>query len=418
MKEQANLKERGQALVIIALAAVALFAFAALAIDGSMVFSDRRHAQNAADTSAMAAALSKVRQGPWESDGLSRAASNGYDNNGTTNEVYVYNPPVDGAYAGNTQYIQVKITSHVETYFARVIGFSQVTNRVEAVTRAIPSAITPLFDGNAVVGLNPSDCKAVKYNGNANTTVTGGGIFVNSDCKSGSAGAFFNNSASAQLTAPCLQAVGTITYSSSAINVPSSCIQSGPPNVVPYNYPPENYYYPDVVCPAGGSQTGNTLSPGTYSGQFPPSGVENLDPGVYCVNGAFRVNANDTLTGNGVFIYMQSGDVTFNGGATINLSAIPGQMDPDSNPYAGLLLYMPMSNCGTISINGNSGSSFTGTIFAPCSDISILGTGDGGLNGQVIGYTVDLSGTSDVSINYDNSLNWNPLIPAQIQVAQ
>lgn len=37
---------RGQALVLIALAAVGLFAFAALAIDGSAVFSDRRHAQN------------------------------------------------------------------------------------------------------------------------------------------------------------------------------------------------------------------------------------------------------------------------------------------------------------------------------------------------------------------------------------
>jgi len=412
MKEQTPQKERGQALVIIALAAVALFAFAALAIDGSMVFSDRRHAQNAADTSAMAAALSKVRQGSWEADGLARAASNSYDNDGTTNEVYVYNPPVDGTYAGNTQYIQVKIISRVDTFFARVIGISQVTNRVEAVTRAIPSKITPLFDGNAVVGLAPHDCKAVVYQGNANTTVTGSNIFVNSDCDDA---AFFNNSSAADLTVPCLNSVGGITYNPGAINVSNGCMASG---AEPYVYPPENYFYPDVVCPTGGSQTGNTLSPGTYSGHFPPSGVEILDGGVYCVNGDFRVNASDTLTGNGVFIYMQSGDVTFNGGATVNLSAIPGPMDPDTNPYGGLLLYMPMTNSGTISLNGNAGSSFTGTIFAPAADISILGTGDGGLNGQVIGYTVDLSGTSEVSINYDNSLNWNPLIPAQIQVAQ
>jgi hypothetical protein len=145
MKKQSNMKikEQGQALVMIALAAVALFAFAALAIDGSMVFSDRRHAQNAADTSAMAAALAKVRAGTWQSDGLTRASSNGYNNNGTTNEVYVYNPPVDGVYAGNNQYVQVKIISQVKTLFARVIGISQLTNRVEAVTREIPSNITP-----------------------------------------------------------------------------------------------------------------------------------------------------------------------------------------------------------------------------------------------------------------------------------
>jgi hypothetical protein len=408
-------KENGQALVIIALAAVALFGFAALAIDGSNVFSDRRHAQNAADTSAMAAALAKVRNGTWEADGLARAASNGYDDNGTTNDVYVYNPPVDGIYAGNNQYIQVKIISQVNTFFARVIGIPQVTNRVQAVTRVIPTTITPLFDGNAVVGLAPEECKAVTYQGNANTTVTGGGIFVNSDCDTGGSGAFFNNSSAAQLTAPCLQAVGTIQYNSSAINIPSSCFGSDAP---PYVYPPENYFYPDVVCPAGGSQSGNTLSPGTYSGHFPPSGVTTLNSGVYCVNGDFRVNASDTLTGHGVFIVMQSGDVTFNGGATINLSAIPGPMDPDTNPYGGLLLYMPLSNSGTITINGNAGSGFTGTIFAPAADVNISGTGSGGFHGQIIGYTVDLTGTSDTTIVYNNNENWNPLIPPQIQVAQ
>jgi hypothetical protein len=412
MKKITKIKERGQALVIIALAAVALFGFAALAIDGSNVFSDRRHAQNAADTSAMAAALTKIRNGTWEADGLARAASNGYNDNGTSNEVSLYSPPIDGVYAGNSQYVQVKITSHVNTFFARVIGIPQVTNRVEAVTRAIPSAITPLFDGNAVVGLAPSDCQAVKYQGNANTTVTGGGIFVNSNCASA---AFFNNSSSAQLTAPCLSSVGGITYNPGAINVPSGCLGSG---AAPYNYPPENMYLPNVTCPSGVSQSGNTLSPGTYSGQFPPSGVTVLNSGVYCVNGDFRLNASDTLTGNSVFIVMQSGDITFNGGATINLSAIPGPMNTDTNPYGGLLFYMPMSNSGTILINGNSGSSFTGTILAPAADVTINGTGGTGLHGQIIGYTVDLSGTSDTSIVYNNSENWNPLIPAQIQIAQ
>ena len=412
MKNLVPTKDRGQALVIIALAAVALFAFAALAIDGSNVFSDRRHAQNAADTSAMAAALTKIRNGTWQADGLARAASNGYDNNGTSNVVNVYSPPIDGVYAGNSQYVQVKIVSHVDTFFARVIGIPQVTNRVEAVTRAVPSTNTPLYDGNAVVGLAPTDCQAVKYQGNANTTVTGGGIFVNSNCASA---AFFNNSSSAQLTAPCLSSVGGITYNPGAINVPGSCLGSG---AAPYPYPPDSLTLPNVVCPSGQSQSGSTLNPGTYSGHFPPSGVTTLTTGVYCVNGDFRLNAGDTLTGNGVFIVMQSGDITFNGGATINLSAIPGPSNPDTNPYGGLLFYMPMSNSGTITINGNSGSSFTGTILAPAADVKLNGTGGTGLHGQVIGYTVDLSGTSNTSIVYNNSENWNPLIPAQIQIAQ
>ncbi len=50
MKKLMPSTQSGQALVMIALAAIGLFGFAALAIDGSAIFSDRRHAQNAADT--------------------------------------------------------------------------------------------------------------------------------------------------------------------------------------------------------------------------------------------------------------------------------------------------------------------------------------------------------------------------------
>src|ERR1044072_8642041 len=87
MKKSMPSTQRGQALVMIALAAIGLFAFAALAIDGSAVFSDRRHAQNAADTSALAAGLAKTRSQAWTTAALTRAASNSYNNNGTTNIV-------------------------------------------------------------------------------------------------------------------------------------------------------------------------------------------------------------------------------------------------------------------------------------------------------------------------------------------
>src|SRR5919106_2821020 len=84
--------EKGQALILITLAAVGLFAFAALAIDGSMAFSNKRHAQNAADTAALAGALSYAREGSTanvETVALARASSNGYTTNGTTTEVTV-----------------------------------------------------------------------------------------------------------------------------------------------------------------------------------------------------------------------------------------------------------------------------------------------------------------------------------------
>src|SRR6266498_3740384 len=75
-----KLNQRGQALVMIALAIVGLVGFAALAIDGGNVFSDRRHSQNSSDTSALAAALALTRgETNWKNFGLDRAINNGYD---------------------------------------------------------------------------------------------------------------------------------------------------------------------------------------------------------------------------------------------------------------------------------------------------------------------------------------------------
>src|SRR5919109_31977 len=83
--------ERGQALIIIALAAIGLFGIAGLAIDGSAKFSDRRQAQHAADAAALAGSLANIKGDPqWKLSALDRALENGYDDNHLSNEVEVY----------------------------------------------------------------------------------------------------------------------------------------------------------------------------------------------------------------------------------------------------------------------------------------------------------------------------------------
>src|SRR5688500_7751299 len=154
--------ERGQALVIFALAAIGLFAIAGLAIDGSAKFSDRRHAQNAADNAALTAALALVNDETsivsgaiqtWQWKAIQLADTNGYDRDLVTNMVWVgrcsdprdddtdfplrYEVPVDcGPYEGRSNYVQVVIKSNVSTYFARVLGIMQTSNLVNAVTYA------------------------------------------------------------------------------------------------------------------------------------------------------------------------------------------------------------------------------------------------------------------------------------------
>ncbi len=178
--------ERGQALIVIALALVGIIAMVALVVDGGRGFLDRRNAQNAADSAALASAYARIKgDQDMVSAALSAAAENGYNNDGTTNIVELYSPPKDGPHSKDVEYIQIIITSHLDTYFARVIGRQQITNTVEATARTKQAEIKELLNGRAVVSLAPaSNCinnLSFWVHGEATLDITGGGIFVNSN---------------------------------------------------------------------------------------------------------------------------------------------------------------------------------------------------------------------------------------------
>ena len=61
-----NRSEKGQAFVLIIVAIVAIFGFAALAVDGGNVYAERRRAQNAADASASGGSFGQAaRKSNW-----------------------------------------------------------------------------------------------------------------------------------------------------------------------------------------------------------------------------------------------------------------------------------------------------------------------------------------------------------------
>ncbi len=165
--------QKGQALILIAFAAVGLFAFTALAIDGSRAFSDKRHAQNTADTSVMAAALAEIRTPgnatakftAGRNAALARAVSNGYNNNGALNVVVantnavivelcsntnVTHAACEGMPAGadSSEYIRVRIVSYLPTTFARIIGRQTITNAAEAIAHVSGSSSTSSGGGS------------------------------------------------------------------------------------------------------------------------------------------------------------------------------------------------------------------------------------------------------------------------------
>ena len=124
----------------------------------------------------------------------------------------------------------------------------------------------------------------------------------------------------------------------------------------------------------------------------------------------------DTMVGTDVTFVMLGGKVTINSNAIISLTA-PG-LGYEGTAMPGILFYLPFahygaldgSGCGNVTqelkINGNSNNTFTGTILAPCSDVSIEGTAASFMfNSQVIGWNVNAGGTSGTSVYYDDAVN-------------
>jgi len=405
--------EKGQVLILIAFAAIALFAFTALAIDGSMVFSDRRHAQNAADTSAMAAALANTRGENYTQAAMIRAASNGYDN-GAMNDVTitVVDTPSGGcAHTGLD--ITVTIVSRVNTTFARVIGRTQLTNVTTATARSCGVLINtnlPYYAGNSVFATKPEACNGANsaslfVNGSGNLQIWGGDMgsaSTDSDCLRFQGG----QTQLKKLGSACADIVSGASSGGTFVGVTGEDGCGAQVYGQNFEEAPEDL---NITCGATATQSGSSMSPGNYSGTFPPAGVTTLQPGTYCLNGDFRVNAGETLTGIGVTIVMNTGTLKWNGTSQVKLFA------PTSGDYQGLVIYAPPTNSyangnNEINIDGSSNAKITGTVLAQNLPCYFAGSGQIQKSKvQFICYTWGMNGNGQGEIEYDSSKFYIPV---------
>jgi hypothetical protein len=449
-------QERGQALVIIALAAIGLFGFSALAIDGSRVFSDRRNAQNAADTAALSAALTKIRGtgNEYVLAAEERAASNGYVSDADSlvevhlcNDTAITTPcqgiPTSGepAQMDPANYVQVRIESIIPATFARVVGRQQFKNTVTAVAYSGPVEPEPVARGAALAALKEEGDATLSGNGVVHLEVHNSGVFNNSrnDC-----GTQINGASGYYWVQTQFQ-FASGTYCSGA-----GGNQLNPVTLTnQIKYPPDlDIKTPTITCSGTGSYTDPhqptvTFSPGNFSGpvNLTAFGNVNFQPGNYCfnqgfsisgtakvvadnariklTNGEFSLNGTSSLTCNNVLFHItqngtgvrfngssridcndvtffaSTGDVSWSGNATVRIFA------PKGGEYEGLLIYLPYGNYSDLTITGNSSNELTGSIFAISSDIVIAGnSGTQGLHSQIVGYTVTLEGHSNTIINY------------------
>jgi len=458
-----NIKsERGQALIIFALAAIGIFGIVGLAIDGSAKFSDRRHAQNAADSAALAAALAKANaldaglsNSPAEcpptsglpSDvcaavitaALNLANENGYDNS-SSKQVDVYSPPISGYYTGDPSYVQVIIDSDVNTTFSRVVGIDQTHNLVEAV--AMTKEGGALGNGAMIIAYDPDpSCSSgvgsgggsVDVSGNSTITLSGGGIFLNSDETCGYSAP---NCPNLTITGGGINTVGGDNIDQACQTAPEFYNQD--PVVIP-----DDIYWPDVPVECSIPATADFLGvdpsdnkgewlihPGYYE-QFPQaslvankqhiymaSGVYCIDPGgtshdfdlswspvdFVSLNGSIDPSENKYHAYNpdGVTLYIKSG-----GGFSINANN-PTYLDAStSGDLQGYLMVLEGTHTSieSCSISGGADIDINGLIFAPYCDITVNGgsSSTAVINAQLIGWDIAIDGGADITFNYDPS---------------
>lgn len=415
MHKKAN--ERGQAMIFIVLGFIIILGFVGLAIDGGMVYSDRRHAQNAADASALAAAGRAAQFLENVSNQLqyvnfvcgnsyiAQASNNGVEaaiNRAGTNDFTIDNDASDfnGVswrcetfnYGGFTdKYIDytVWITTITPANFSRFLFNAPLESRVQAVARLRPRM--SLAFGHAVVATNTEACdgnsNGVIISGDSTTHINGGGVYSNG-CLKGN-----GNSFGVQVDN------GTVVYTSeiegnfsntdptpvqSPMPIPDFALEVEAPNCAD----PAAHNLTSIVQTANGAYT-------------------ELDPGLYCLNGTgtvLKILGGDFIA-QGVTFYIPHGSVEISGGANVHLFA---PQDIDASPeMKGMLFFLPESNHSTVSMQGNSDSTFLGTVFAPGGEVILTGTNGTHptFNTQIVAYNVDISGTVDIDINFAQAQN-------------
>lgn len=404
--------EKGQALILVALAAVALFAFAALAIDGSRAYSDKRHAQNAADTAVLAGALAYTRASDTDkaveatiysiisSAAQDRATSNDYDNNGISNKVTITAVDVPaGGCPGNVdgKDITVDIVSYINTTFARLLGREQITNAVTATTRACGFYWSPLFNGDAIVGLNPNTSQCGFDSGTSNSAkwkIKGSGLFSNG-C------AYSKNTASVNFVdGDCATAVGAASN--------FACSQS--------NQVTRKIKYPEDVLKEMPSNPCDG-TPGDI-GLPPPASGSTFTNGVYCIADMDAYDSADIVLSNAtLYVTDTNFELKFAGGG--GFSGTPSSGGEFADYY--MVVAYESDPCEDfndhdaqiIQFRGNGSGTFSGTILAPSACLDLRGNGEAdGIHTQLIGYNVSSNGDAEVYINYQIDENHeNPVYP-------
>ena len=262
-------------------------------------------------------------------------------------------------------------------------------------------AVARITEGQqtCVLALDKHASGAVTFIGSTSAILIGCNVHSNS---------LANNSVlvtgSATVQTPCMSAAGKVSVDEGLTL--SECVS-------PYEYadqvddPYADLPVPDLTQPwttpntfGGGSGATYNITPGRYEGMDIRRTV-NMAPGVYVIDGGeLSVNSTATINGSGVTFYLTNGaTLSMNGGANVQLSA------PTSGTYSGVLVFVDRDEPhNDYTVNGNSGSTVNGAIYAANGNVRMNGSSTfGGGCTQIVARTIEFSGNAGLGVDCTGS---------------
>lgn len=421
----------GQATVFMAvfMGLIAL-GFLAFALDAGLLFRQRRMAQGAADSAAVAAANELTVGNTSNEQAVANAVAklNGFDTTLSTNPATVtLVTPSAGTFKGST-YVQVTVSKPIHTYLLAAFNHTMSTVTVSA------QSIAGGGNGSqTVICLGGGTGQDLNVSGGSSLSVPSGGIVVNSNASNA-----ITVNGSSTLGALTLGTVSTTwdnssnIYGSGSITSSTTIVQGITSTCSPV-LPPVPTYSSCVADP-GTSNAAVTVGPSSSTGTICYTSlsvgangrVETMNPGIYVITGTLHfmsgANGHSNLGGNGVFFYLPStASLQIDSGATVNLVAggekeSGGSTAPDLGSYDGILLYQATGNATGVSLQGGSSTYIQGSIYAPSAAMTVSnGSGATSIGGI---YATSLTVTGGSSLIANSTSNEGTLVTTYPKLVQ
>jgi Flp pilus assembly protein TadG len=402
---------RGASAVMLAAGSAAVFGAVALATDGGVWYSNRRAAQNAADSAASAGVVVLAASGANQArtTSLDVSSRNGFAHNAAgATTVQVNIPPSSGPQAANTSAVEVIVRQVQPMTLSALLLSSPPTVAVRSVAtlRASSNVCILALTGQVWVG--------------GNATVNTPNCVIASNRRDGAS--IQMNSGALDVYAYSLSAVGRCQdCDSGQVHLSEQYGEFRPPTQDPFARL-QSKTMPTRTGGCGSVPNGNGtlhLQPYEDNGRKVYCGIQvnggremQLSPGTYYIhNGGLTVQGGGSLTcpscsnGRGVAIVLTGdaasiGEIRINANSNVQLRAAREARDPD---YNGVLLYRDVrapygqTNNPSVQLNGGTSMGLAGALYFPSTHVRINGNAAVIACSVIVAASIDFIGNADVS---------------------